>query len=70
VDFFAPRVKLVIEVDGSQHAEADHVRRDKQRDSYLADLGIRVMRLNSRAVLKNTDSVVELIYRSVEESLD
>jgi very-short-patch-repair endonuclease len=70
VDFFAPRVKLAIEVDGSQHAEADHVRRDKQRDSYLADLGIRVMRLNSREVLKNTDSVIDLIYRSVEESLD
>ena len=70
VDFFAPRVKLVIEVDGSQHAEADHFRRDKQRDSYLADLGIRVMRFNSREVLKDTDSVVDLIYRSMEESLD
>jgi very-short-patch-repair endonuclease len=32
VDFFAPRVKLVIEVDGSQHFEDDHSQKDKNRD--------------------------------------
>ena len=68
-DFFAPRAKLVIEVDGSQHAEETHVERDTQRDNYLADLRIRVLRFNSREVFKNTDSVVEVIYKAVEESL-
>ncbi|OGQ65378.1 MAG: hypothetical protein A3F89_07175, partial [Deltaproteobacteria bacterium RIFCSPLOWO2_12_FULL_50_11] len=29
VDFYAPKVKLVIEVDGSQHLEEDHIERDK-----------------------------------------
>ena len=70
VDFFAPRAKLVVEVDGSQHAENDHAMKDKQRDECLASLGIRVLRLNSREVLKDTDSVVDLIYRVMEERLD
>jgi len=70
VDFFAPRAKLVVEVDGSQHAENDHPMKDKQRDEYLASLGIRVLRLNSREVLKDTDSVVDLIYRVMEERLN
>ena len=69
VDFFAPKAKLVVEVDGSQHAEEDNRRRDKQRDEYLASHGIRVLRFNSREVLNNTDSVVNFIYRSIEESL-
>ena len=69
VDFFAPKAKLVVEVDGSQHAEEDHRMRDKQRDEYLATLGIKVLRFNSREVLNCTDSVVNSIYRSIEQRL-
>jgi very-short-patch-repair endonuclease len=35
VDFYAPRVKLVIEIDGSQHFEPPHVEKDRERDEYL-----------------------------------
>jgi very-short-patch-repair endonuclease len=35
VDFFAPRAKLVVEVDGSQHKMGDHVEKDRIRDGYL-----------------------------------
>ena len=69
VDFFAPKAKLVVELDGSQHAEEHNRRADKQRDDYLASLGIRVLRFNSREVLNNTDSVVDFIYRAIEERL-
>ena len=31
VDFYAPRAKLVIEIDGSQHFEAPHADKDKER---------------------------------------
>lgn len=69
VDFFTPKGKLVVEVDGSQHTEKDHTIRDRQRDDYLADLGIRVLRFNSREVLKDTDAVVEIIFRIMTERL-
>ena len=51
VDFFAPRARLVVEVDGSQHMEENHLQRDKNRDEYLKGLGLKVLRFNSRVVL-------------------
>ncbi len=35
VDFYAPKMKLVVEVDGSQHLEEKHLEEDKRRDAYL-----------------------------------
>ena len=69
VDFFAPRLNLVVEVDGSQHKEEDHFRKDTERDAYMNNLGIDVLRFNSREVLKSTDEVMEVIFRAVRESL-
>ena len=69
VDFYAPRANLVIEVDGSQHFIGDHVELDKQRDQYLANSGLKVLRFNSREVLTNTDEVVEAICRTMRALL-
>ena len=70
VDFFAPRAKLVIEVDGSQHMEEDHSKRDKQRDEYLTKLGLKVLRFDSRVALTETDAVMEIIYQTVTDRLN
>ena len=70
VDFFAPRAKLVVEVDGSQHMLGDHVQKDRYRDGYLASLGLRVLRFNSREVLKESDAVVDAIYRMITDQLN
>ena len=69
VDFYAPKAKLVIEVDGSQHLTGDHVESDQKRDLYLSSLGLKVMRFNSREVLVNTDEVVEVIFRAMKKAL-
>jgi len=70
VDFYAPGAKLVVEVDGSQHMEGDHALKDRTRDGYLVSLGLKVLRFNSREVLKESDVVVEAIYRIVAERLN
>jgi very-short-patch-repair endonuclease len=70
VDFFAPKAKLVIEVDGSQHKESQHLERDKQRDAFLSDAGLKVLRFNSNEVLNTTDEVAEVVYRTVVERMD
>ncbi len=69
VDFFAPKAKLVIEVDGSQHMEKSNSKRDKERDTYLAGLSIKVLRFNSREVLRYADEVVEVIFQAMEKRL-
>ena len=70
VDFFAPRTKLVVEVDGSQHLEGEQAEKDRYRDEYLATVGLKVLRFNSREVLTETDEVVEVIYRTMAERLN
>ena len=70
VDFFAPSAHLVIEVDGSQHLQEDHMKRDQERDEYLAGLGLEVLRFDSRQVLTETAAVVEVILRRIKEQLN
>lgn len=67
VDFYAHSVKLVIEIDGSQHYEDDHLQSDKERDSILNDLGLLVLRFDNREVLTQIDNVVESIYNTVSD---
>ena len=69
VDFYAPKAKLVIEIDGSQHLEAPHVEKDRERDEYLGSLGLMVLRFNSRQALKETEAVMEFIYQAVTTRL-
>ncbi len=70
VDCFAPRARLVAEVDGSQHLEGEHAQHDTGRDAELASLGRKVLRFSSREVLKERETVVETIYRTVLERLN
>lgn len=63
VDFYCPAVHLVIEIDGSQHFEAKHKLADQQRDEYMNQLGLQVLRFDNRQVLLETDAVVEIISR-------
>jgi very-short-patch-repair endonuclease len=70
VDFFAPRARLVVEVDGSQHMGKNHLQRDKNRDQYLTGLGVKVLRFDSRVVLTETDAVMEVIYRTITDQLN
>ncbi len=70
VDFYAPSIKLVIEIDGSQHYEQEHLLRDKQRDSALTKLGLRVFRYDNRQVLTQTDDVIESIFQVVSSNFE
>jgi len=70
VDFYAPRAKLVVEVDGSQHMQPEHAVKDRHRDEYMATVGLTVLRFNSRQVLEETDAVVEVIYQELAERLN
>ena len=69
VDFYAPKAKLVIEIDGSQHMEEIYIKKDNRRDDYLASIGLKILRFNNREVLKETDAVIEIIYQMIEAQL-
>ena len=66
VDFYCSKAKLVIELDGSQHYENDaQIKSDIERDKYLSDLGLRVMRFSNYEIHKNFRGVCETIYNSL-----
>ena len=66
VDFYCPRAKLVVEIDGSQHLVGETIQRDRIRDDYLSSLGLRVLRLTNTDVLTHIDGVVESILENME----
>ena len=53
VDFYAPKAKLVIEIDGSQHLETPHAENDKERDEHLGRLGLTVLRFKQAGFERN-----------------
>ncbi len=69
VDFYGPKAKLVIEVDGSQHLHPHHIESDLSRDIYLSELGLQVLRFNNFQVLQETNAVLEVILKNVEQSV-
>ena len=70
VDFYAPKAKVVVEVDGSQHQASNQADMDVQRDTYLMNHGLVILRFNNLQVLTELDGVMEVIYKTVEERLE
>jgi very-short-patch-repair endonuclease len=70
VDFFAPKAKLVIEVDGSQHYDdLTQRQKDTSRDVWLNSQWLAVMRFDARQVLVETQAVLEVIFRAVRHAV-
>lgn len=69
VDFYAPQVKLVVELDGSQHFEESQIAYDTRRDEYLAQQGLTVLRFNNAQMLRETEGVMDTIYRLLADRI-
>jgi len=61
-DFYCPKTRLVIEIDGGQHYGAEGKEKDRLRDEYMARAGITVLRFSDREVLENLESVLEKLW--------
>ncbi len=57
VDFYCASAKIVIELDGSQHGGEKMKQKDQERDAYLNELGITVLRYSNVDVHKNFNNV-------------
>ncbi|HEX3429440.1 MAG TPA: DUF559 domain-containing protein [Rhizomicrobium sp.] len=65
-DFVCFEQKLVIELDGSQHAEPGTVAKDLARTAFLESRGFRVIRFWNVDFWKNRDGVLELMRLALE----
>ena len=62
-DFVSLEARLVVELDGGQHAEISSA--DVQRDRQLTAAGFRVLRFWNNQVFQETTAVVEAIMQAI-----
>jgi len=61
VDFVCKSQKLIVEVDGGQHGQADGAARDLIRDANLRKGGYRIVRIWNADVNRNPDDAAETV---------
>jgi very-short-patch-repair endonuclease len=62
-DFLCFAERLIIELDGGQHAENP---RDEKRDAYLRAQGFRILRIWNNDLFTNEEGVAEVILSALE----
>ena len=60
VDFYCANCGVVVEIDGSSHD--DKVEYDAERDAYLESLGLTVIHIPVKDVMKQMSSVMNMLY--------
>ena len=65
VDFYCPKAKLVIELDGGQHFTEEGLKKDAVRDIWINSQGFTVLRFSDEEVLSDLDGVIEKIYENM-----
>jgi very-short-patch-repair endonuclease len=70
VDFYCPKVKLAIELDGQTHLTEEEIAYDKHRQQTIETLGIEFLRFWNDEVYDDLYNVLEKIKAKVKELLD
>lgn len=61
VDFYCLSERLAIELDGAVHADPARRDYDAERETYLQEQGVRLVRFENRAVVETPDLVLDAI---------
>jgi very-short-patch-repair endonuclease len=67
VDFYCPRLKLAIEVDGDSHFSEGSELCDKARQDFIESFGISFLRFNNKEIYENLDEVLSKIEDCVQK---
>jgi very-short-patch-repair endonuclease len=65
VDFLIPELGLVFEIDGSSHD--DKLEYDAERDAFMKDLNLQIVRILDIDVKKNMSSVYDLVLETIRK---
>ncbi|MGV8856787.1 MAG: endonuclease domain-containing protein [Devosia sp.] len=63
-DFVCYSARLIVEADGSQHAESAY---DSTRDAQLQAAGFRILRLSNNDILARPDAVLDTVWAALHE---
>ena len=65
IDFYCPKLKLAVEIDGNVHDLPDQKKHDAKRQKYLETFGITFVRIKNEEFLGNPDKA----FRKIEEKI-
>ncbi len=65
VDLVCFDTRLIVEVDGGQHGDERHAKRDAARTAWLEGEGFRVLRFWNNEVMDNMDGVLAAIVEAL-----
>ena len=68
-DFYIASKKVVIELDGSQHGFTSHLQADEERDAWMKQKGIIVLRYTNEDVNRHFDEICSDILYRLEHAL-
>ena len=68
VDFYVAEARVIIELDGSQHYEAEGKQADAVRDAYFQSLGMTVLRYSNADINLRFSSVCEDLWNKLKIS--
>ena len=63
VDFYCPKLKLVIEVDGDSHFTPEAQEYDQKRTEILEGYGLKVLRFTNEQIINNFEGVYSTIQK-------
>jgi very-short-patch-repair endonuclease len=61
VDFYIPQLKLAIEIDGDSHYQDGIPEYDRERQAFLEEKGMKVLRFTNQEIYQDLDGVLEAI---------
>ncbi|WP_421773115.1 endonuclease domain-containing protein [Gracilimonas sp.] len=70
LDFYIPKIRLAIEVDGGIHQQPEVKEKDINRDAFLNRNGIEVIRFTNNQILNEIEKVLLEIKTRVESKTE
>ena len=70
LDFYCPKIRLGIELDGSFHSGKEAIIYDRDREKYLEDLDIQIIRFWNDDVLNNLAETLNELQNKIKKLID
>ncbi len=66
IDFYCPKLKLAIEIDGDSHFYGKQLKNDANREKEIEQYGVKILRFMNVDVRDNLKNVLNVIWEECE----
>ena len=70
LDFYCPKAKLAIELDGKEHYTIVGDKYDYERDNFISSKGIKILRYENKEIWESIEQVIEEINKELQRRIN